>query len=94
MGYANVLISLDHSDHDAIFELIRDYSVANLNNVFFIDTPSPMKAAEIAEELRDRSVNFVLYHINNKEGSSVLSNGIDADDKALYKQILMEVAKT
>lgn len=90
MGYANILISLDHSDHDAIFELIRDYSAAHLNNVFFIDTPTAMKAAEIAEELRDRSVNFILYHVNNKEGASLLSNGIDPNDKASYKQILVE----
>ncbi len=90
MGYANILLSLDHSDHDKIFELVRDYSVAHLNNVFFIETPSPMKAAEIAEELRDRSVSFILYHINNKQGASVLSNGIDPNDKASIKQILME----
>lgn len=90
MGYANLLISLDHSDHEVILDVLSGFTVTQLTSVFFIDTPSPMKAAEIAEELRDKSVTFILYHINNKEGASVLSNKIDPTDRAAIKQILME----
>lgn len=91
MGYANILISLNSDDHIAIIDIIENYTTERIDNVFFIETTSPMKAAEIAEDLRDGDIKFLLYHVSNKDGASVLTNDIDTDLKGRIKQILMEI---
>lgn len=91
MSYANILISFNDDDHDAITTIIENYTTEQLSNVYFIDTTTPMKAAEIAEDLRDGNIKFLLYHVSNKDGAAVLANDIDADLKIRIRQILMEV---